>query len=87
MGEPMSQTYYQLLQEVQTVDFVLVELNLYLDTHPEDKQALAQFEQFQQRKQLVSQEFESQFGPLRGFGNSSMGSKWCWSDGPWPWQV
>ena len=29
----------KLLQEISKVDFVLKELNLYLDTHPYDQQA------------------------------------------------
>ena len=29
----MPPEYYQLLEQLQTVDFVLVELTLYLDTH------------------------------------------------------
>ena len=29
----MPADYYQLLEQLQTVDFVLVELTLYLDTH------------------------------------------------------
>jgi spore coat protein JB len=87
MGEAMSPDYYQLLQEVQTVDFVLVELNLYLDTHPEDKQALAQFNKFKQRKKVVCQQYESQFGPLHNYGDSPVGSEWSWAEGPWPWQV
>ena len=30
----MPPEYYQLLEELQTADFVIVELTLYLDTHP-----------------------------------------------------
>ena len=33
--------YYEMLEELQALDFVLVELNLYLDTHPGDFQATA----------------------------------------------
>ncbi|MCF8567287.1 spore coat protein CotJB [Alicyclobacillus tolerans] len=75
------------MSELQAVDFVLVELTLYLDTHPDDQQALAQFGQFQRRKASLMQQFESQFGSLREYGNSPVGSKWTWAEGPWPWQV
>ena len=32
----MPPEYYQLMEQLQAVDFVLVELTLYLDTHNED---------------------------------------------------
>jgi spore coat protein JB len=87
MSESISKEYYQYMHELQTVDFVLLELTLYLDTHPDDQQALAQFAQFQRRKRVLMQQFEMSFGPLQEFGNSPTGQTWTWSSSPWPWQV
>lgn len=87
MNDDVPREYYQYMTELQTIDFVLVELTLYLDTHPDDAQALAQFSQFQRRKSALMAQFESVFGPLREFGNSPVGSTWTWSESPWPWQV
>lgn len=39
----MPPEFYQLLEEIQAIDFVIVELNLYLDTHPNDFEAIQQF--------------------------------------------
>ena len=39
-----------LLNEIGKIDFVLVELNLYLDTHPFDQQALTNIRHFQKMK-------------------------------------
>ncbi|WP_067619769.1 spore coat protein CotJB [Alicyclobacillus acidiphilus] len=84
----MPKAYYQYLQELQAVDFVLCELTLYLDTHPDDQQALAQFGQYQKRKHNLMAQFESAFGPLHEFGVSPIsGNTWTWSQTPWPWQV
>lgn len=79
--------YYQLLGELQAVDFVLVELTLYLDTHPEDAHAIAQFSQFQRRKLTLTQQYETTFGPLKEYGNSPTDNHWGWNEAPWPWQV
>jgi len=79
--------YYRQIGELQAVDFVLVELTLYLDTHPDDQKVIAQFQQFQQRKQTLTQQFETTFGPLKEFGNSPTGQEWTWATSPWPWQV
>lgn len=79
--------YYALLQEIQETDFVLVELNLYLDTHPEDQAAIAQFNQFVQKSMTLKHRFQTMFGPLYGFGNSFSPAPFAWKEAPWPWQV
>lgn len=79
--------YRRELLEIQKVDFALVELNLYLDTHPTDMQALQQFNQLAQRRKQLVHEFELKYGPMMNFGNSFSRFPWQWSDTPWPWQV
>lgn len=79
--------YYQWLEEIQAFDFVLTELNLYLDTHPTDKQALEQYNVIGvHRKQLVDR-FEKEFGPMKNFGQSCSRFPFEWIKTPWPWQV
>jgi spore coat protein JB len=79
--------YYELLEEIQTLDFVLVELNLYLDTHPGDQNAIQQYNNVAQQSMTLKRNFESLFGPLMHFGNSYSTYPWSWGDAPWPWQV
>ncbi|BCJ88467.1 spore coat protein CotJB [Effusibacillus dendaii] len=83
----MDERYYQLLQELQAIDFVLVELNLYLDTHPEDVNAIQQYNQCVQERWKIAQEFEACYGPLQHFGHSYSSAPWQWDNTPWPWQV
>jgi spore coat protein JB len=78
--------YYVMLKELQELDFVLVELTLYLDTHPFDHAAIHQFNQTSQKRQQLAGHFEMKFGPLLQF-NSFSRSPWQWIDTPWPWQV
>lgn len=87
MHKPLSEQYYQMLLELQTVDFVLVELTLYLDTHPLDSQALQQFNQMSQKRQQLAHQFELEYGPLLQYGHSYSKHPWQWSEAPWPWQV
>jgi spore coat protein JB len=79
--------YYKLLRELQEIDFVLVELTLYLDTHPEDATALKQYNKFALKRQGVAVEYEKRYGPLLHFGHSYSRYPWQWSESPWPWQV
>ncbi|MBX6351708.1 MAG: spore coat protein CotJB [Thermoflavifilum sp.] len=87
MTKLVPKEYEQLMQELQALDFVLVELTLYLDTHPDDEQALAEFGQFARRRAAVAHQFESRFGPLLEFGRGPAPARWTWCEGPWPWQV
>lgn len=79
--------YYQLLEQLQAVDFVLVELTLYLDTHNEDVEAIKQFNHFSMERKKIKKLIESKYGPLQQFGNSYSGYPWNWDDAPWPWQI
>jgi spore coat protein JB len=79
--------YYQTLEQLQAVDFVLVELTLYLDTHPTDMDAINQFNQFSKERRQLKKAFEREFGPLLQYGNSYSAYPWNWADSPWPWQV
>jgi spore coat protein JB len=79
--------YYQMLEQLQAVDFVLVELTLYLDTHPSDMDAINQFNQFSKERRQLKKAFEREFGPLLQYGNSYSAYPWNWADSPWPWQV
>jgi spore coat protein JB len=83
----VGEDYYRRLEELQQLDFGLVELTLYLDTHPEDIQALGQFNQLAQQRQLSAGEFEIRYGPLLQFGHSLSRYPWQWAETPWPWQV
>lgn len=87
MEKMLDEAYYKLLHELQAVDFVLVELNLYLDTHPTDSDAIQQYNHFAELRQRIANHYESQYGPLMHFGHSFSKSPWQWNEAPWPWQV
>ncbi|MFF2479575.1 spore coat protein CotJB [Paenibacillus sp. NPDC058071] len=87
MHEALDEAYYQQLHELQAIDFVLVELTLYLDTHPTDSQAIQQFNAYAHKRKELAHRYESQYGPLMQFGHSYSGDPWNWNEVPWPWQV
>ena len=76
-----------LLRKLQEVDFVLVELNLYLDTHPNDQDALNQYNQCSLEREGIRAEYEEIFGPLMHFGHSFNRYPCGWNEGPWPWEI
>lgn len=84
---PIPPEYYELMNKIQEVDFALVELTLYLDTHPGDHAAVTQFNELSLVSQQLKNEFELHFGPLQQFGNSYTKYPWQWAETPWPWEV
>ncbi|RAK22194.1 spore coat protein JB [Anoxybacillus vitaminiphilus] len=83
----MPKEYYELLEQLQAVDFALIDLTLYLDTHPHDYQAIQQFNQLAQKRKQLKKQYETSYGPLQQYGNSYSNYPWNWDDTPWPWQV
>ncbi|MGA9225700.1 MAG: spore coat protein CotJB [Mesobacillus sp.] len=83
----LPQEFYATMEQLQAVDFVLVELTLYLDTHPNDFDAINQFNQFAKERKRLKKVIESNYGPLMQYGNSYSGYPWDWNDAPWPWQL
>ncbi|MFB6465974.1 spore coat protein CotJB [Cytobacillus sp. Hz8] len=79
--------FYHLMEQLQAVDFVLVELTLYLDTHDQDTEAINQFNHFAKERKRLKKLIEANYGPLMQFGNSYSGTPWNWNDPPWPWQL
>jgi spore coat protein JB len=81
------EAYHKALQELQAVDFTLVELQLYLDTHPNDAAAKLQYTQFADKRAALVEPFEKKYGPLQHYGRSRTDNPIDWSTTPWPWQI
>ena len=75
----------RFLREIMETDFVLKELNLFLDTHPCHKAALAKFKKYQEKSAALTCEYEKLFGPLTPSVIDNL-AVWEWNDGPWPWE-
>lgn len=75
------------LKMVQTYEFMLVELNLYLDTHPEDTQAFELFERYRKLAKEARDCYVQKFGPLYAEQGEMVDGKWNWVCDPWPWEV
>nr|WP_322745662.1 spore coat protein CotJB [Paenibacillus donghaensis] len=83
----VDQQYYELLERLQMIDFALVELNLYLDTHPDDLKRIEQYNQLAQERIPLVRRFQELYGPLMHFGHAYSRFPFEWPQTPWPWQV
>ena len=86
-GERVMKKEKDLLLHIQQLDFALVELTLYLDTHPDDMEAIRQFNELAYESRMAKRNYEEQYGPLLQYGGSYSGYPWTWNDSPWPWQI
>ena len=73
-----------LLKRLQVCDFVLTEVGLFLDTHPNDKEALAYYHKYLDLKQETQTEFTRRFGTVSRYEPKNSDT-WDWVDNPWPW--
>ena len=76
----------KLLNEIGKIDFIIVELNLYLDTHPFDQQALEKIRYFQSKKKQLVQEYTEAYGPLMRDCIDDNAREWKWALQDWPWE-
>ncbi|MDU2065041.1 MAG: spore coat protein CotJB [Sporomusaceae bacterium] len=76
-----------LVKKIQEIQFVAIELALYLDTHPCDKEALDDYNCAVEVLERYLNEYMNQFGSLLWLGHHGVEGKWDWADQPWPWQM
>ncbi|MDD3652983.1 MAG: spore coat protein CotJB [Desulfotomaculaceae bacterium] len=76
-----------MLLEIQQLEFTAIELNLYLDTHPDDQQALNLYNSVVPQLRQCIEAYEQRFGPLFHFGMSTSRQPWQWICSPWPWDL
>ncbi|MEW6724733.1 MAG: spore coat protein CotJB [Bacillota bacterium] len=82
----MDREFLALLYEIQQAEFVAVELNLFLDTHPGDQAALEDYNTTVARLKELKDDYVQRYGPLSNFGTDKSKCPWQWVEQPWPWE-
>ncbi len=76
----------ELLTYVDALTFAMIDLNLYLDIYPNDREALELFNQYRMQADEYTKKYESKYGPLELTSNSLNTFPWAWDNAPWPWE-
>lgn len=71
--------------ELQVMAFAIQELALYLDTHPDDREALEMYRAYQKLYHDAMKTYTNENGPLTHFCAPTEGP-YRWLDAPWPWE-
>ena len=76
----------ELLTYVDALTFAMIDLNLYLDVYPNDREALELFNQYRMQADEYTKKYEGKYGPLELTSNSLNTFPWAWDNAPWPWE-
>lgn len=72
------------LCELMALGFAVTELGLYLDTHQDDKEALALYVDYANLLKEGRRRYEAAYGPLQQTAVTAAG--YTWLNNPWPWE-
>lgn len=74
-----------LRRRIYAVRFAMWELHLFLDTHPDNKEAAKKHEEYRVRDEALTKEYEEKFGAVVGATPQNT-TRWAWICDPWPWE-
>lgn len=75
----------ELLRQIMAYDFSLIDLHLYLNTHPTDQRAIALYNQYVQTVLMLRNQYQMIYGPLL-WNHFTSTCPWQWIEGPYPWE-
>ncbi len=78
----------ELMKEIQITTFEAVEASLFLDTHPNDKEALEALHKYEHARMAAIAEYEDCYGPILAYGSHVNNEKgYAWVLEPFPWEM
>lgn len=76
---------FEMLEQIMAVDFMLEDLQLYLDTHPMDREAIVKYNAYVMQCKMLKENYNRHFGMLAEHESPSP-YPWNWIEEPWPWE-
>ncbi len=73
-----------LLKKISTYQFAMLDLQLFLNTHPGDTDTVEKVEKYRAMLKPLVAEYENKYGALTK--SEAEGNKWSWVKAPWPWE-
>ena len=81
---PSMTKIYMQLQQINALSFAVDDASLFLDTHPDNAEAMRYFLDANMQRRNALNAYQAQFGPL--FIDSVTGQGWSWETEKWPWE-
>lgn len=78
----------EMLNYINAISFAVDDTLLFLDTHPNDSQALVYFDECSKMRNEALSDYAKAYGPLL-IDDVSMSDTdyWNWINQPWPWEI
>ena len=76
----------EMMKRLQQLGFTLVELNLYLDTHPNCSKTRELYNRYSEEMAMLREQYFQKYGPTLNFGVCPAGDSFSWVNSPWPWE-
>ena len=73
----------EMAKKLKCYRFAIIELELYLDTHPDDEKAICLHREYANKFKVLEDKYQKVYGPLSIMYPCN---KWRWLEEPWPWE-
>ena len=77
----------ELLKRLSILDFMIIDLGMYLNSNPKDARALSIFATVSEDAEKLRNTYEQTYSPLIMRHQTSAGEDWKWVADPWPWEA
>lgn len=75
----------EMLINIGECSFMMHDLNLYLDVHPDDIEALNKFSMYREKTNELITNYERKYGPICVKGDIPNKIPFAWQENNWPW--
>ena len=76
----------KMFLELARICFAKHDIQLYLDLHPDDVSMIQLFNDYRERCEQLTKEYEQKYGPLSIKSDSLNQTPFMWEKSPWPWE-
>lgn len=75
----------ELWSIIMQTSFAMDDIQLYLDTHPCDMEALKAYKDYKKIRLIAVEEYTRDYGPISAY-DVNVENYWEWVNSPWPWE-
>lgn len=77
----------KIAEKIRQIDFAMYELNLFLDSNPNNERAIRLLESYRKAKANLIKDYEEKYGAyIVTFDDVPAKAPFSWTKGPWPWE-
>ena len=74
------------LYKLQEIAVAAHDINLYLDTHPNDNNTIKLYNEYLKQEKMLNDDYERKYGPIDLSDTTGLSmTPWSWINKPWPW--